>query len=345
MPTNEFIGYNLPNENRVIDITPTIAITGNPKHDSWRNNISYLFGWDKSGVDTKDGELLLNKGSSDDWTFMDVDGDVKLIMDKEPKVFRTGNSFGKPVEKFMGQNKVLSSASQFLSVGADIFSAIKDFGNDVSKTWMPWGKNILAWEGSSTGISFEYEFNFRMGQYGMWNAEKEVVKPILNLVFPAIPRNIGTFTMTGPFPNVYNLITNLTKKFLDTENKAPAQNNGGTGDTSKKSENSELTASETGGLLKGISENISSFLLSSYEKYTYTVKFGKMMEFRRMVLKDATAAFSNEVDQNGMPIAGTATLTFEGIIPLSLSSFKGTDSGSSLLPAKFNAGFTTRYNS
>lgn len=285
------------NMNRVIEITPTADSVSN--WSSWRDNVSHILG----GSDVN-GKNFLSLSNYDDFK---VRNDVHLLMDKDPKVFKSQNSFGQPVKSFMERGSVKKITDK-IKLGVDIGLAIFNGGNKdtLSKSWQPWGQDIKAWEGSRGGVNFEYEFNFALGQYGIWNAYEEVVKPVINLVTPALPRNIGTFTMTGPFPNVFDLLAKMVKQ--------------GFWGSSEDSESEFKDTEEESGFLQRIGESINNLLLKSYNGFTYTVKFGNIMTFERVAIINASANFSNKVDQYGWPIKGSAVVSFQGMVPIAVSA-------------------------
>ena len=206
---------------------------------------------------------------------------------------------------------------------------------------------VKAWDGSQEGFKFEYEFSFAMGQYGLWNAKEEVVKPILNLIAPALPRSIDNFSMNGPFPTVIQLLSQMVKnvgeKLLGSFGELTKSNL----DTKIKDAGTELknwfsSFEETPGVLdkvskaindigggindvlKDLSNALNTVIQDSYRDYTYDVKFGNFVTFNNMIITNGETSFSNEVDQYGYPIAGTVRLTFEGLVPLAMN-YSSTD--------------------
>ena len=302
-------GY-MPNENRVIEITPTAG----SNFGTWRNNLQRIL---KNSNDS----FITQYGISDQFV---VDDSVKLLMEKDPKVFKTSNDFGTPVASFLEGGGKKTAASKTIqtvfNAGAAILEGFTGEPGEVSKTWQPWGKDVLAWKGSRGGIEFDYEFSFKMGQYGIWNAREEVVKPILNLAAPAIPRNLTSMTMTGPFPNVWQLLVNMASGAISgassilkgTVTKVTDKLTGVETETEDVDDNQSVFSK--------ISGFINNLLLDSYKDFTYTVKFGNIMTFDRMLIKDADVEFSNQVDQDGYPISGKVKLTFAGMVPLALTA-------------------------
>lgn len=312
MPNN-IQGYT-PNKDRIIEITST-----SDTNRTWRSNLKQLLGNSSESFIERYGESL------DSFV---VDDNIKLLMEKDPKVFKTYNDFGKPVSEFLQGNGKATQVSKVIqttfNAGAAILEGFTGGDNDVSKTWQPWGKDVIAWKGARGGIEFDYEFNFRLGQYGLWNAREEVVKPILNLAAPAIPRHLDAMTMTGPFPNIYQLLVKMADGAISEiggaiENVASAVGDAlAGGRTSSNEVNTGGTDNQS--VFSKISSFINNTLLGSYMNFTYTVKFGNIMTFDKMLIKDASVEFSNQVDQYGYPISGKVTLSFAGMVPLALTA-------------------------
>ena len=123
-----------------------------------------------------------------------------------------------------------------------------------------------------------------MGQFGLWDATKEVVKPILNLCAPVLLRELTDFTYKPPFPSAAMLTKDALEAILTKSN--------------------DQTQDGVIATLTGI-----------YDDYTYTVQFGDFATYSRMLLKSASSSFSNKVDDKGMPISGSVTLGFQALVP------------------------------
>ena len=202
---------------------------------------------------------------------------------------------------------------------------------------------VKSWDGAKGGFSFEYEFSFAMGQYGLWNAKEEVVLPILNLIAPALPRSMSNFSMDGPFPTAIQLLSLLVQNFLrDTYSKEGNSNFLGyfenTVDRLKTNIKEDgifkgvatTAVTEINDVLEDLSNILNDVIQESYKGYTYDVKFGNFVTFNNMIITNGETSFSNEVDQFGYPIAGSVKLTFEGLVPLALNY-----SDSSLVAIKY----------
>ena len=321
---------NTPNSNRIIDISLRGG-TGNDK--DWRYALSRLNPTSNSILNTS----LLND--------CNVDGRVYLLMTSPPKTMKTSNSIKQPVQELLKGNSN-TTVGKIASAATTVFNAINasviDEGETAS-TWQPWMVGVKSWDGAKGGFSFEYEFSFAMGQYGLWNAKEEVVKPILNLIAPALPRSMSNFSMDGPFPTAIQLLSLLVQNFLsDTYSKEGNSNFLGyfenTVDRLKTNIQEDgifkgvatTAVTEINDVLGDLSNILNDVIQESYQGYTYDVKFGNFVTFNNMIITNGETSFSNEVDQFGYPIAGSVKLTFEGLVPLALNY-----SDSSLVAIKY----------
>ena len=331
---------NTPNTDRII----TITYRGKTSYDTdWRHSLQRI-------TDTQKGyeHSILDNVLKDSV----VDNRIHLLMTSPPKTMKTVNRIKEPVQELLkGGGKgsdTMGKITTFANMAYDTLNALSTNGDgETSPTWQPWMTGVKAWDGSKGGFSFEYEFSFAMGQYGLWNAKEEVVKPILNLIAPALPRSMNNFSMNGPFPtaiqllsqmvkgawinikdNAWNKIQGLLNKDSDLKDDSGAIDNelndwfkgeslGGLDKVSK-------AINEIGGGINGVLEDLSNALNTviqdSYRDYTYDVKFGNFVTFNNMIITNGETSFSNEVDQYGYPIAGTVKLTFEGLVTLAMNN-------------------------
>lgn len=321
---------NTPNSNRIIDISWRGG-TGNDK--DWRYALSRLNPTSNSILNIN---LLHN---------CNVDERVYLLMTSPPKTMKTSNSIKQPVQELLKGNSN-TTVGKIASAATTVFNAVNasviDEGGTTS-TWQPWMVGVKSWDGAKGGFSFEYEFSFAMGQYGLWNAKEEVVKPILNLIAPALPRSMSNFSMDGPFPTAIQLLSLLVQNFLsDTYSKEGNSNFLGyfenTVDRLKTNIQEDgifkgvatTAVTEINDVLGDLSNILNDVIQESYKGYTYDVKFGNFVTFNNMIITNGETSFSNEVDQFGYPIAGSVKLTFEGLVPLALNY-----SDSSLVAIKY----------
>lgn len=335
---------NTPNTDRII----TITYRGKTSYDTdWRHSLQRI----TNTQDNYEYSILDNvlKDSV-------VDKRIELLMTSPPKTMKTSNNIKQPVQELLkGGGKgstIMGKVTTFATAAYDTLNAVMTNGNgETSPTWQPWMTGVKAWDGSKGGFSFEYEFSFAMGQYGLWNAKEEVVKPILNLIAPALPRSMDNFSMSGPFPTAIQLLSkmvqgawgnikdkawNKIQGFLnndsDSKDASGATDNDpndwikgeSLGGWDKVSKAINDMGEGINGVLKDLSNALNKVIQDSYRDYTYDVKFGNFVTFNNMIITNGETSFSNEVDQYGYPIAGTVRLTFEGLVPLAMN-YSSTD--------------------
>lgn len=319
---------NTPNKNRIIDIR--WRGDSNSSNRDWRYALSRL------QSNFADNTII---GSSFLKT-LNVDPRVYLLMSSPPKTMKTSNRIKEPVQELLksNSNSIVGKAVSAVNIASDVLNAvaISNSNGETTPTWQPWMVGVKSWDGTHQGFAFEYEFSFAMGQYGLWNAEEEVVKPILNLIAPALPRSMDNFSMNGPFPTAIQLLSLLIKNLPD----AIMDTFGGEGTTfqgmldgftnrmgeivSNIAENGIVAgitdvAEDVNNVLGVLSDTLSNVIQASYQNYTYDVSFGNFVTFNNMIITNGETSFSNEVDQKGYPIAGSVKLAFEGLVPLAMS--------------------------
>ena len=335
---------NTPNTDRII----TITYRGETSYDKdWRHSLQRI----TNTQDNYEYSILDNvlKDSV-------VDNRIHLLMTSPPKTMKTVNRIKEPVQELLkGGGKgsdTMGKITTFANMAYDTLNALSTNGDGkTSSTWQPWMTGVKAWDGSKGGFSFEYEFSFAMGQYGLWNAKEEVVKPILNLIAPALPRSMDNFSMNGPFPtaiqllsqmvkgawnnikdNAWNKIKGFLNKDSDSKDASDAIDNElkgwfegeSLGGLDKVSGALTSIGGGINGVLEDLSNALNKVIQDSYRDYTYDVKFGNFVTFNNMIITNGETSFSNEVDQYGYPIAGTVKLTFEGLVPLAMN-YSSTD--------------------
>lgn len=319
---------NTPNKHRIIDIR--WRGDSNSSNRDWRCALSRL------QSNFADNSII----DSSFLSTLDVDPRVCLLMSSPPKTMKTSNRIKEPVQELLksNSNSIVGKAVSAVNIASDVLNAvaISNSNGETTPTWQPWMMGVKSWDGTHQGFAFEYEFSFAMGQYGLWNAEAEVVKPILNLIAPALPRSMNNFSMNGPFPTAIQLLSllikNLPSAIMDTF--------GGEGTTfqgmvdgftnrmgevvSDIAEDGIMAgitdvAEDVNNVLGILSDTLSNVIQKSYQNYTYDVSFGNFVTFNNMIITNGETSFSNEVDQKGYPIAGSVKLTFEGLVPLAMS--------------------------
>lgn len=303
---------------------------------SWRHNFSRIL-----DTQTNRGEGLTQMFSSFDTSSMDADSSIDLLMLANPKSPATNNAYSSLVKTLLtslNNSKALKTIGSIAELGINVVSVYNDVvpsdigeSSRTARVFQPWTKNVSAFADSQGGITFEYEFKFNLGQYGLWNAKEEVVKPILNLVAPAFPQYVSDYTMAGPFPSTAELLyrmivaetaSDALDSVSDIKNNFTSIGEGITDEMSfltKAKTTATDTLSAISDSLSTIGDFLANIVKDSYSQFSYTLEFGNIIQFKNMVIKQAKTSFSNEVDQNGFPISGSATLTFEGLVPQALT--------------------------
>lgn len=308
------------NKDRIIDIYITNT---NVENRNWKYNLSRLL----NTVDNAHGDaaIFLDVASLGN---LDVHNDVHLLL-TEPKGVAIQNTPSYPVGEFANTlsgkgNGILGKLGSIWKTGVSLFSAINQAieGSDAtSGVWDPWMSNVQAWKGGSTQniAELSYTFKFAMGQYGLWNAKEEVVKPILNLLAPCLPQYINSFMQYGPFPNGIGLLANLLGDAI-RGNLPDSTSSSQEGSSSDSGTAEPITDDNSNFSLEELAARLETNILSSYHKYTFDIEFGSIVTYYQMLPLSARVNFSNEVDQYGYPISGNIEIKFKGIAPFVLSA-------------------------
>ena len=285
----------------------------------------------------------------------DVDPDVQLVANGDWRINSIRNDYDKVIES----NKTLS---KFLSEGSSggIVSGVKDILNGVAMvsaatgsnkslynySTQTWWKNLKGWTGTDP-ISMQLTFDFTMGQYGLWNAKKEVVIPMLNLIAMFCPSLIADGSMIGPTATptgmLYSVISDavtpvaeqiedliVNKDTSTVTNLAESAmswvkdtfNSGAETGDNKITSALNGVASLLGGLTAAAASTVSEKLLAVLKDSTYNVQIGNFMSISNCICTGINStSFSNKVDESGYPIAGSISLVLQGVIP---PTFSGT---------------------
>ena len=276
--------------------------------------------------------------ASQDWRLNGIENEYKGVMESDNLV-----------TKFLSMNKVGKSLSGFEDIlnGVAIASAAtgsnKSLYNYSTQTW--W-KNLKGWTGSDP-VSVQFTFDFALGQYGLWNAKKEVVIPMLNLIAMFCPSLIADGSMIGPTATptgmLYSVIAGTlmpvvdqlegiisskdTKALKDLAKSAMSWTTDTYNSGADEGDN-EVTsvvngiASVLGGITSEAVGQISNKLLTVLKDSTYNIQIGNFMSISNCICTGINSiVFSNKVDENGYPISGSLNLVLRGVIP---PTFSGT---------------------
>ena len=178
----------------------------------------------------------------------------------------------------------------------------------------PWFKYAQAWTNTEP-VQIPLKFDFKMGQFGLWNAQEEVAKPILALIIPAIPKSVSNLYMSGPFQSATELLAKVMVGVLTAVGEAIKDLIG---------TDSEMTT---------LAEKMSAVMIDSIKASTYKIIIGNQFELNHAYCREASVSLSTATDQFGFPISGSVMLTYEGSIPPALTNSLGV-SGTRFYAAK-----------
>lgn len=303
------------NTDRIVSLMRNSKSSG---AESWRTGLSSLI---KGAKKLTEGQYIINDAAN-----FDVNANIELLLTDNYPTFKTENKYNVPIEELLSQGSKNKKVSKYAKIATDVIKGISAVTNAAtagadnvtSGSFAPWTRRIPAWDpNSAKGFEFSYTFKFAMGQYGLWNAKEEVVKPILNLMAPTIPQHLNAFSISGPYPNEYNLLTNLiTQNYKSSEDASSADNT-----ESDDNENwFTKLLSNAGNALGELGRTLENLITAAYSSYTYTMKFGRFLTLNGVIIKNSRTTFSSRTDQYGWPVAGSCELDFKSIIPTALTS-------------------------
>ena len=276
--------------------------------------------------------------ASQDWRLNGIENEYKGVMESDNLV-----------TKFLSMNKVGKSLSGFEDILNGVAMASAATGSNKSLynySTQTWWKNLKGWTGSDP-VSVQFTFDFALGQYGLWNAKKEVVIPMLNLIAMFCPSLIADGSMIGPTATptgmLYSVIAGTlmpvvdqlegiisskdTKALKDLAKSAMSWTTDTYNSGADEGDN-EVTsvvngiASVLGGLTSEAVGQISNKLLTVLKDSTYNIQIGNFMSISNCICTGINSiVFSNKVDENGYPISGSLNLVLRGVIP---PTFSGT---------------------
>lgn len=219
---------------------------------------------------------------------LDISDEVKLILSAEAYQYAITNKAEPVLQNFIEQVGSKGVTGFVLKVGEAIDAALSD---KQTATFNPWFKNVKAWRNTEP-VTLPLRFEFKMGQFGLWDARQEVALPILALLIPSLPRRMDSLTMEGPFQSASSLLALILKG----------------------------TALNLTGNGMEVARTISNEVLKQINQATYRVSIGKQLMLDKAYCVDASVDMATTVDQNGLPTAGSIQLRFEGAVPPAISN-------------------------
>ena len=303
------------NENKLVKIKSNSSVyTG---ENNWKNNIARIL----KEQNRSNSELTLFNNLGRNLTVRDK---VELLMDKDfPNISPDNAQPDVPIKGFL-QGELMSKISGGIGMVSAVGNALGGSGG-TSDTFQPWFVNVPTFKNSEVhGVKFNYTFNFKLGQYGLWNAKEEVVLPILNLLSPTLLREISAATIQAPYPTTIQLLADVIMDGLSSvfgEGALDSLKEGVSTFVSNlrsswKEEGIEGAVNET---LSSLGEALQNLIHKSFNEFTYDISFGNVMTFRKCLIPNATASFSKETDENGYPVSGSIDMEFHTMVPLSMS--------------------------
>jgi len=213
-----------------------------------------------------------------------VSPNIRLALDSDTYQYSFRNNAIKPLESFFDK------MNQGLAGG--VLKTIQTIEALDTKTtspvFNPWFKYVKAWTNTEP-VQLPLKFDFKIGQFGLWNAYQEVVKPIAALIIPATAKRITSFEMVGPFQGAPDLLAKILVQ----------------------SARELFTNEEANSIAKSISAGVKSAIAAN----TYTVSIGNQFVLQAAYCTEVSVTLSTATDTDGFPISGSASLTLEGTIP------------------------------
>jgi|LSQX01.3.fsa_nt_gb hypothetical protein len=213
-----------------------------------------------------------------------------------------GTLFGNYSTQAFATREALEKVSQALAGAGNIYSAAESLRTNKNLKINPWYENIKTWEGSQVTLP-PLTFEFAMGQFGLWNAKKEVFAPVLGLLSLGLPTEQRIITADGAFITT----SALMGKYIKSAGEAFKGN----------------LFNEDGSLSGNYFSNVSAVLNNTiHEKNSryYHVSIGDATTLQYCVVTSVAVVISTEVDQHGYPIKAVATLTLQGTVPPAVQS-------------------------
>lgn len=313
------------NDNKIIKIERSVKSYGG-SDNTWRTAFAdMLSSGENAGKPTIFGNILSNTRTK---SF------INLLLEEKPPTLTVDNEYGRPLNDILNAggdllksipgaskiSKILSTAGTVANLSITAANTVMAGVNAGTKgslstagTFNPWVMQGVSWK-ESRELTFTYTFKFRLGQYGVWNAEEEVYKPIINLLAPALPQYLSNFTQSGNLPSTAQFAVDvLTNAFSQAKNAI-------TGIFAERDDGTSASDEDTIKGTESLSDALAGIFMDAYEPFAWDISFGNIISFRKCIVKTAVVDFSNETDEKGFPISGSITWTCKTLIPIAAAT-------------------------
>ena len=228
----------------------------------------------------------------------------------------------KAINGAQGVMKVIKTAAVFFKRANDLKASLG--GDNKTTPWLPWTNNALAYKKAGP-MKISMDFEFHMGEFGLWDAKEEVFKPIFNLMSLFIPAGISGVNVIPHLPYTTEFIFNFIAG-LKGDTKAAANLLSG----EKKEEKDNIPKA---GIFERISTKVGTAMVYAVETTSsrnVDIELGKgNIVLKKMQPVNCNISFSNkEFDENGYPAYGKISMQFQSYQPATLD---GVRSGASAI--------------
>lgn len=271
---------------------------------------------------------------------MNVNPKVKLFSESGFKVtqgFEESNPYAevmkmfgaaKNIGKIAALARIFITTAKYTGYAAQIASA-----DDDGVAWVPWVENILSFKDAKP-FTVQIEFKFHMGEFGLWDANEEVYKPIMNLMALFIPKGITGINIIPHLrtstQTLYDFIRGLGRNILSSESGENIFSGFKSSlATFKAGEGSVIERADAAldGIFEGLSTGMGAIAVDTIENrpgggfYNVDISYGSnRFLFKRLQPTTCDIEFTNkEYDDRGYPIQGSINMTFKSYQPATLA--------------------------
>lgn len=269
--------------------------------ENWISYVNKDKIYNASGFGELNPNLLLIPNVKDDAKFLEIDTGTTQFFDSEA---------GKAV---LGLASKAMKVVKAVEVGKDVIDGIKEGDvagtlNNVAQTLAtkltftsPYNPPVSDKPPTITYPVNSFDFNFKMGYVGLYDAFEEVVKPIIGLLCCFLPKGEKKNIITPIYPTSTQKALSIIKGLA--------------------SKDSGLVASSSGdgatGIMNQIEDTIVNILSAASEslkpeenKPYATFKYGHQIFWKTGITKISASFNSNLTDDHGFPAEGILSMSF-----------------------------------